>query len=193
MRHQPLACLSVVLLLALWTSDAYAQGALSPQSWYVAPVAGVSLDPDGRAAATFGGAVGYALTQEWMLEGELGHVADRVPGDDDVNSRLTTAAVAVLYHFGEGRLIPYVSGGAGIGRYTFETSVPSAEVDAVAFAATLGAGAAYSVSPRAQVRGDFRYFNFMHGTSSDETQLVIVEDVPSAWRFVGAFVLRLGR
>lgn len=148
--------------------------------------------PDGRAGTMVAGAVGYGLTPKLAIEGEVSHVFD--PADDpDVDSALTTAAASLLYHFGAQRLQPYVAAGLGVGRYALEVTVPPAEVDATALAVNLGAGVTYALNPRLHVRGDFRYFNYTHGTSSDPANLLIVEDVPSAWRFAGAVTVRIPR
>jgi hypothetical protein len=178
----------VLLLLPV---AAAAQDVTEPGVWFISPMAGPSLDPDGRAGTMLGGAVGHHLTARVTAEAEVTHALDPVD-DPDVDSTLTTAVASLLYHFGEAQFRPYVAAGVGVGRYSLQVTVPPADVGSTALAFTLGGGVTWPVSSRVLVRGDFRYINFTRETAPDPGDLVIVDDVPTTWRFAGGLLIRIG-
>lgn len=79
-----------------------------------------------------------------------------------------------------------------MGRYDLEVAVPPADVDAAALAFGIGGGVTWPVSSRVLVRGDCRYINFTRETAPDPRDLVVVDDLPTTWRFAGGLMIRLG-
>lgn len=182
----------ILCLVVLTAADVAAQTPLEAATLNLSPMAGITLDPDARSASTLGLALGYNVTQHLAVEGEVSRLFDMAPDDDDIDAGLTTASANLRYHFGGARITPYVAAGLGVGWYSLEHRVPPANVDATAFGVNLGGGVMYTLNSRARLRGDFRYFNHTHGEDSDPQGLVIVDDVPTTWRIVGALTIRLG-
>jgi hypothetical protein len=83
-----------------------------------------------------------------------------------------------------------VAAGVGIGRYSLEVQVPPADVDARAPALNVGASVTYPVSTPVRVRGGISITRT--APLPTPANPVIVDDVPSAWRFVGAVTVRVG-
>jgi hypothetical protein len=182
-----------IFYLGLITAPEVAAQALIAGTWNISPMAGVSFDPDGRAATNLGIGLGYDWTERVALEAEINRILDLRRDDDEIDAALTTAAFNVRYHFGGPRVTPYVAAGLGVGWYSLDYVVPPAMVDVTAFGVNLGGGILYALNSRAGLRGDFRYFNHTHGEESDPQGFVTVDDVPTTWRIVGAITVHLGR
>jgi hypothetical protein len=175
---KPGACASLLLMLAFTPVTASAQSPLA-ESWFLSPAIGIALDPDADVSLTIAGAVGYPVTSTVGLEGELGHIFDMAPGDQDVDSSLTTVHGSVLYFFEtEYAATPYVAAGLGIGRFSHQVVLPPASIEATEIGFHLGGGVTYPLRNSTWLRGDLRYFKH-------------IDDIPSAWRFSASIVLQV--
>jgi opacity protein-like surface antigen len=183
----------VIWALLLWALAGRSNAQTVMQSWSVSPMAGVTFNPDGRPGTTLAAAIGYEVTPRITVEGECAHIFDMAHDDADVALTLTTTSVSALYQMGDAPFRPYIAAGVGGGWFTHALRVPDVAVDATALGFSVGGGVLYTFTPRAVVRGDFRYTNFTHGTTTDPQQILTVDDVPTVWRFIGGVTIRLAQ
>lgn len=177
--HAVLLFMSVVLLAAPSAATAQSEP-FEPARAAVTPAVGLAFDPDADVSLSIAGAVAYPVAPAFVVEGELGHLFDMAPGDAGVDSSLTTVHASLLYVVQSEYLArPYLAGGLGIGRFSHELEVPQASIRSTEIGFNLGAGVMYPVAGDIWIRGDFRFFKH-------------IDDVPSAWRFMGGIVLPLG-
>lgn len=172
--------LSVIVTSAMMASDAFAQSPFEPNQVAVTPAIGLALDPDADVSLSVFGGAAYPLGSSFVIEGELGHLFDLAPGDDDVDSSLTTVHGALMYLFNTEYLaLPYVAAGFGVGNFSHEVRVPPASIQRTEVGINLGGGILYPFGDRLWVRGDLRYFKH-------------IDDVPSIWRFTAGVTLGVG-
>jgi OOP family OmpA-OmpF porin len=177
------------LAAALFTaSPAHAQSALpEPNTFDVTPFLGFglgfgddSLDPfDPGSSFLLGVAVGYNLTTNLSIEGELGVIPDIVGDTDSVDLGITTFSANGVYHFDtQTKFVPYATLGLGFGSMSLDVEGVDDESN-TEFLVNLGGGVKYPVTDRLQVRGDLRYFS-------------INDENPNFWRVYGGVTFGFG-
>jgi OOP family OmpA-OmpF porin len=178
------------LAAGLFTAaPAQAQSALpEPGTFDITPFIGFgtgfgddSLDPfDPSASFVLGVAVGYNLTTNLSIEGELGHIPDIVGDTDAFDLGITTFSANGVYHFDtETKFVPYATLGLGFGNMGLDIEEVDDEESSTEFLFNLGGGVKYPVTDRLQVRGDLRYFS-------------INDENPNFWRFYGGVTFGFG-
>jgi OmpA-OmpF porin, OOP family len=178
------------LAAGLFTAaPAQAQSALpEPGTFDITPFIGFgtgfgddSLDPfDPSASFLLGVAVGYNLTTNLSIEGELGHIPDIVGDTDAFDLGITTFSANGVYHFDtETKFVPYATLGLGFGNMALDIEDVDDEDSSTEFLFNLGGGVKYPVTDRLQVRGDLRYFS-------------INDENPNFWRVYGGVTFGFG-
>jgi OOP family OmpA-OmpF porin len=177
------------LAAALFTaSPAHAQSALpEPNTFDITPFIGFglgfgddSLDPfDPGSSFLLGVAVGYNVTTNLSIEGELGIIPDIVGDTDNVDLGITTFSANGVYHFDtQTKFVPYATLGLGFGSMGLDVEGVDDESN-TEFLVNLGGGVKYPVTDRLQVRGDLRYFS-------------INDENPNFWRVYGGVTFGFG-
>jgi OOP family OmpA-OmpF porin len=177
------------LAAALFTaSPAHAQSALpEPGTFDITPFIGFglgfgddSLDPfDPGSSFLLGVAVGYNVTTNLSIEGELGIIPDIIGDTDDVDLGITTFSANGVYHFDtQTKFVPYATLGLGFGSMGLDVEGVDDESN-TEFLVNLGGGVKYPVTDRLQVRGDLRYFS-------------INDENPNFWRVYGGVTFGFG-
>ena len=170
----------VLAILILAPAAAFGQSPPEESRWFLTPTAALAIDGDADPSLAIAGALAYTFTPRVALEGELGHVFDLAPGDEDVDSSLTTLHASLLYFFNtDYRVTLYGAAGLGIGKYSLDVGQrEDEEIGSTEIGFNLGAGVTYPLSSSAWLRGDFRFFKH-------------IDNLPSVWRFAGGVSLRL--
>ena len=177
------------LAAGLFTAaPAHAQSALpEPNTFDITPFIGFglgfgddSLDPfDPGSSFLLGVAVGYNLTTNLSIEGELGIIPDIVGDTDNVDLGITTFSANGVYHFDtQTKFVPYATLGLGFGSMGLDVEDVDDESN-TEFLVNLGGGVKYPVTDRLQVRGDLRYFS-------------INDENPNFWRVYGGVTFGFG-
>jgi OOP family OmpA-OmpF porin len=172
----------------LTASPAHAQSALpEPNTFDITPFIGFglgfgddSLDPfDPGSSFLLGVAVGYNVTTNLSIEGELGIIPDIIGDTDDVDLGITTFSANGVYHFDtQTKFVPYATLGLGFGSMGLDVEGVDDESN-TEFLVNLGGGVKYPVTDRLQVRGDLRYFS-------------INDENPNFWRVYGGVTFGFG-
>ena len=170
--------LLAALLVSLVPHIAHAQTPFQDGTWLASGAAGIAFDPDGDASFVVDVGAAFPLSDQFALEGELGHVLDLAPDNSEIDASVTTAHGSLLYLVNTSyKLTPYLGAGLGVGKFAVNT--PAGEGSATEFGFNLGAGVLYPLSGGASVRGDFRYFKH-------------IDNLPSVWRITGGIAVRIG-
>jgi opacity protein-like surface antigen len=123
-----------------------------------------------------GVAVGYDLTRNLGIEGEIAHAFDVVGDDDNLDWPVTNYSVNGIYHFDVSRFTPYATFGLGIEHVSRSVKNPDPVIlypaSSTEVAYNFGGGVKYPLSERFLVRGDLRRFQ-----STDLS--------PNYWRLYG--------
>jgi hypothetical protein len=171
-----LACVLALGVLgqAVSPPGAHAQSPLPPAgSLDVAPFLGFTFGSDQEGATTtLGVGVGYNLTEQIAVEGELGIVPD-IEGDiSALDISVFTFSANGVYHFDTGTpYVPYATFGLGFGRASFD--IPDGDDDSsTEFAINVGGGVKRAITEKIAWRADLRYFN-------------VNDDNPNFWRVYG--------
>jgi opacity protein-like surface antigen len=173
------------------TTPAHAQSTLpEPGTFDITPFIGFGfgfgddrfdpLDPtDPSTSFLLGVAVGYNLTTNLSIEGELGVVPDIVGDSDRVDLGVTTFSANGVYHFDtQTKFVPYATFGLGFGNAGLDIEDVGDESN-TEFLFNLGGGVKYPLNDRLQVRGDLRYIS-------------INDDNPNFWRLYGGVTFGFG-
>jgi opacity protein-like surface antigen len=175
----PVVVLAAVLLTSA-PDAAHAQPPLERGSWLATGFAGWALDGDGDSSLTLAGSATYPLTPVFAIEGELGHVFDLVPGDDDIDSSLTTVHAAGLYFFNTSyKMTPYAAAGIGFGNQSTSVDSTSESSSANEVGFNVGGGVTYPLGNALYFRGDIRFYKH-------------TDEIPSVWRFAAGITVKIG-
>jgi len=179
------------LAAGLFTAaPAHAQSALpEPGTFDVTPFIGFgfgfgdavdSLDPANPSTSfLLGAAVGYNLTTNLSIEGELGIIPDIVGDSDRIDLGVTTFSANGVYHFDtQTKFVPYATFGLGFGHMGLD--IENVEDDSsTEFLFNLGGGVKYPLNDKLAVRGDLRY-------------IAINDENPNFWRVYGGVTFGFG-
>lgn len=179
----------IVALTLLTPAVAHAQSVAEARTWTATPFLGVSFGTSGdlNSSLVLGGAVGYDLTSNLGVEGEIGRVFDVVTDSDFIDWSLTNFSVNAVYHFDVLRVTPYATLGLGWERSSIDVPevMPVNTIPIVAapssteIAVNFGGGIKYKVGETMLARADLRRFQAN-------------DNAPDYWRLYGGvtFVLR---
>jgi hypothetical protein len=143
------------------------------------------FDVDTDDAATYGIRLGYNLNSSFQLELQLSHTdTEFVTGEDDglfgpdPDEELGDLDVdyllgSMVFNFGRGRAVPYVSLGGGVAR--LDPQLPGAEEE-TRFTATLGGGVKAFFTPHFGLRFDGRGYATSLGESDDDDDFFCDDD-----------------
>lgn len=165
-----------------------AQSVADARSWTATPFVNITFGASGNTSSSLGlgAAVGYDLTPNLGIEGELGYVFDVQGDSDNVDWSLTNYHVNAVYHFDVVRITPYATAGLGWERSSLdveETSpvqggpLPASSTE-VTF--NFGGGLKYRIGNNLLARADLRRFQ-----SNDAA--------PDFWRLYGGLTVVLRR
>ena len=180
--------LIAVLTLLVVPSLVQAQSVAEPKSWTATPFVGLTFGTsDGlKSSIGLGAAVGYDITANLGVEGELNRTFDVASDDDVVDWSLTNFSVNAIYHFDVVRVTPYATFGLGLERSTLDVDgdmEPTSEIavrpSSTEVAYNFGGGIKYKIGDNMLARADLRRFQAN-------------DSAPDHWRLYGGltFVLR---
>ena len=170
MRKFFITLASAVCLVSL------SSGAVNAQGLYVSGFLGANtlhdaglgsgVDLNFDVGGTFSGAIGYAVTPNVRVEGELAHRFNDIdelclgsfciPAGDSMSA--TSLMANAFYDFDTGgSWRPYLGGGIGATVITLDTASGIDDDDTV-FAAQLGAGVGFQATPSLVISFDYRFF-----------------------------------
>jgi opacity protein-like surface antigen len=109
-----------------------------------------------------GVAVGYDLTRNIGIEGELAHAFDVAGDDDNLDWPVTNYSFNGIYHFDVSRLTPYATFGLGVEHVSRSVKNPDPAIlypaSSTEVAYNFGGGVKYPISERFLARADLRRF-----------------------------------
>jgi opacity protein-like surface antigen len=178
------AAFTVVLIhqTPAWAQSAQpappAQSVAEPNTLTLTPFLSSTFDTSEALGSSLGigVAVGYDLTRNLGIEGEIAHAFDVVGDDDNLDWPVTNYSVNGIYHFDVSRFTPYANFGLGIEHVSRSVKNPDPVIlypaSSTEVAYNFGGGVKYPLSERFLVRGDLRRFQ-----STDLS--------PNYWRLYG--------
>jgi opacity protein-like surface antigen len=178
------AAFTVVLIhqTPAWAQSAQpappAQSVAEPNTLTLTPFLSSTFDTSEALGSSLGigVAVGYDLTRNLGIEGEIAHAFDVVGDDDNLDWPVTNYSVNGIYHFDVSRFTPYATFGLGIEHVSRSVKNPDPAIlypaSSTEVAYNFGGGVKYPLSERFLVRGDLRRFQ-----STDLS--------PNYWRLYG--------
>jgi opacity protein-like surface antigen len=178
------AAFTVVLIhqTPAWAQSAQpappAQSVAEPNTLTLTPFLSSTFDTSEALGSSLGigVAVGYDLTRNLGIEGEIAHAFDVVGDDDNLDWPVTNYSVNGIYHFDVSRFTPYATFGLGIEHVSRSVKNPDPVIlypaSSTEVAYNFGGGVKYPLSERFLVRGDLRRFQ-----STDLS--------PNYWRLYG--------
>jgi opacity protein-like surface antigen len=185
----------VVAAVAIHPAGAWAQAApavppaqsvAEPNTLTATPFLSTSFgtSQDLGSSLGLGVAVGYDLTPNLGLEGEIGHVFDVVGDDANQDATITNYSINGVYHFDVSRFTPYATFGLGLEHISRSVKNPDPLAiyapSGTEFAYNFGGGVKYPISERFLARADLRRFQ-----STDLS--------PDYWRLYGGLTFWIKR
>jgi opacity protein-like surface antigen len=155
-----------------------AESVAEPNTLTLTPFLSSTFDTSEALGSSLGigVAVGYDLTRNLGIEGEIAHAFDVVGDDDNLDWPVTNYSVNGIYHFDVSRFTPYATFGLGIEHVSRSVKNPDPVIlypaSSTEVAYNFGGGVKYPLSERFLVRGDLRRFQ-----STDLS--------PNYWRLYG--------
>jgi opacity protein-like surface antigen len=186
------AAFTVVLIhqTPAWAQSAQpappAQSVAEPNTLTLTPFLSSTFDTSEALGSSLGigVAVGYDLTRNLGIEGEIAHAFDVVGDDDNLDWPVTNYSVNGIYHFDVSRFTPYATFGLGIEHVSRSVKNPDPVIlypaSSTEVAYNFGGGVKYPLSERFLVRGDLRRFQ-----STDLS--------PNYWRLYGGVTFGVKR
>jgi opacity protein-like surface antigen len=163
-----------------------AQSVAEPNTLTLTPFLSSTFDTSDALGGSLGigVAVGYDLTRNLGIEGEIAHAFDVVGDDDNLDWPVTNYSVNGIYHFDVSRFTPYATFGLGVEHVSRSVKNPDPAVlypaSSTEVAYNFGGGVKYPLSERFLVRGDLRRFQ-----STDLS--------PNYWRIYGGLTFWVKR
>jgi opacity protein-like surface antigen len=163
-----------------------AQSVADPNTLTLTPFLSSTFDTSDALGGSLGigVAVGYDLTRNLGIEGEIAHAFDVVGDDDNLDWPVTNYSVNGIYHFDVSRFTPYATFGLGVEHVSRSVKNPDPAVlypaSSTEVAYNFGGGVKYPLSERFLVRGDLRRFQ-----STDLS--------PNYWRIYGGLTFWVKR
>jgi opacity protein-like surface antigen len=155
-----------------------AQSVAEPNTLTLTPFLSSTFDTSEALGSSLGigVAVGYDLTRNLGIEGEIAHAFDVVGDDDNLDWPVTNYSFNGIYHFDVSRFTPYATFGLGVEHVSRSVKNPDPAIlypaSSTEVAYNFGGGVKYPLSERFLVRGDLRRFQ-----STDLS--------PNYWRLYG--------
>lgn len=180
---------TVAAALALAASPARAQSVAVAGSWTVTPFIGTTMSVGGPLtdnSVGLGVAVGYDLTPNVGVEGEISHLFDVVGNDANVDWGVTNFSANAIYRFDVKNVTPYATFGLGVEHsgVSVASTDPAALVvyplSSTEVAVNFGGGIEYKIRDRLLARADLRRF-----AANDLA--------PDYWRLYGGLTFVLSR
>ena len=178
-----------VVVLLIGPSFAHAQSVAQPKSWTATPFVGLTFgtSEDLKSSIGLGGAVGYDITANLGVEGELSRTFDVASDTSFIDWSITTFSVNAIYHFDVIRVTPYATFGLGVERSSVSVDDDVEVVPAIALipsstevAYNFGGGIKYKLGDNMLARADLRRFQAN-------------DSAPDHWRVYGGLTLVLRR
>lgn len=162
-RYTPLAVALCAVAALLVPAPAGAQSVAEPRTWTVTPFIGGTMGLDAPTAGdsmAIGVGVGYDITANLGVEGELGYLFDISGGDNLIDRAVTNYSANFVYHFDVLHVTPYATFGVGLERAAInddgEALLGFGDSTEVAF--NVGGGVKYPLGRSLLLRGDLRVF-----------------------------------
>jgi hypothetical protein len=191
-RHYDVRCLITRFVLAMLGVAVGASQSMAGQEWTVTGVAGLAKEQHpGRgwddSSLALGLSAGRMLSPSLSFEADLTYVPDMFPDNPTISAQLSVVNLAgsVLYDLTKGNWQPYLIVGAGFGRTRFtqpEFAQRFLNPPHWGPSVNAGGGVKRQLSPRTELRADFRYI-VIRGIS----------DVTDLWRVAGGLTVIMGR
>ena len=162
------------------------QSVAEPNTLTLTPFLSSTFDTSDALGGSLGigVAVGYDLTRNLGIEGEIAHAFDVVGDDDNLDWPVTNYSVNGIYHFDVSRFTPYATFGLGVEHVSRSVKNPDPAIlypaSSTEVAYNFGGGVKYPLSERFLVRGDLRRFQ-----STDLS--------PNYWRIYGGLTFWVKR
>jgi opacity protein-like surface antigen len=154
----------VLFAALMWSpSPAVAQSVAQPKTWTVTPFIDLAVGTNApTGSGGIGAAVGYDLTSNLGVEGELGRLFDVSGDDENIDWSVTSFSGNVIYHFDVVRVTPYATVGLGFSRSSVHVDHPDpvalVQPSSTEVTVNFGGGVKYPISDRLLARADLRRF-----------------------------------
>jgi opacity protein-like surface antigen len=143
---------------------AAAQSVAEPKTWTVTPFVSASFGTSKQLGGSLGigAALGFDLTTNLGVEGELGRAFDVLGNDANQDWAITNLSANAVYNFDVKRITPYATFGLGIERSSPSVKTPDPlalyQAPGTEVAYNFGGGVKYPISDRFLARADLRRF-----------------------------------
>ncbi len=140
---------------------AAAQSVAREKTWNVTPFVDAAFGTNApTGSGGLGAAVGYDLTSNLGVEGEINRLFDVAGDAENVDWSVTSFSGNAVYHFDVVRVTPYATAGIGFSRSSVGGGDPAALLIPSSTEVTFnfGGGVKYPISSRMLARADLRRF-----------------------------------
>jgi opacity protein-like surface antigen len=155
----------MLALPALFPASAAAQSVAEPNTWTVTPFIGGTMgldasDTDAGNSMALGVAVGYDITSNIGVEGELAHLFDTFGDNDAIDWSVTNYSGNFVYHFDVRHVTPYATFGLGVEHSAINSDGEAllGLDDSTEISFNFGGGVKFPLTRSLFLRGDLRRF-----------------------------------